>query len=172
MMKMTSAKEFVWNEIIESGMDIETFKECYQAISRTIPQDWQAIPRNLITLFSEMVTTFESNSLKSRYQIEDREFDTFSLYLLKNGYAISKDAKAWKHIQEIRADIHDSKNRLKLLAERLSKGIVQPVVDAYETEKKKLNHLYNMYSDAITLDCVTFPDGRTLKVSNDWYILD
>lgn len=171
-MKMTSAKEFIWNEIIESGMDIETFKECYQAISRTIPQDWQAIPRNLITLFSEMVTTFESNSLKSRYQIEDREFDTFSVYLLKNGYAISKDAKAWKHIQEIRADICDSKNRLKLLAERLSKGIVQPVVDAYENEKKKLNHLYNMYSDAIALDCVTFSDGRTLKVSNDWYILD
>lgn len=170
MMKMTSAKEFVWNEIIESGMDMETFKECYQAISRAIPKEWQAIPRNLITLFSEMVTTFESNSLKSRYQVEDMEFDTFSVYLLKNGYAISKNLKAWKQIQDVRSYIHDSQYRLQFISRHLNKKIDQSLVEEYEKEKKKLNHLQNLYSDAITLECVTLSDGRVLKVSDDWYV--
>lgn len=170
MLKMMSAKEFVWNEIMEAGMDIESFKDCYRAISRVVPKDWNAIPENLLILFSDLVNSAEKESIKRTFLVDGRDLQSFSVYLMQKGYATSKDLKVWDSIECIREEINNRRSELEELKKELNNGIDEFVVEEYEQKKIQLRNFFKLYYDALTLESITLSDGRVLKVSNDWYI--
>lgn len=100
MLKMTSAKDYIWKEIIEADFDIETFKQCYQAISRVIPKEWTAIPRDIFKVFSNLAKDFESNSVKGGFGILNYPLDTFSVWLIRYGYGVPKDIETWNSLDD------------------------------------------------------------------------
>lgn len=163
---MVSAKEFVWNRIIDSEMNVETFRQCYVAMSLMIPNDWQAVPIELLNIFSKLVNTLESRQIRNLYGVAFYQIDTFSIWLIKSGHAVAKDIESWISIREIRKGINDT--RVLFDAE----GNVEPnnLLRLYNYKTDTVKELQKYYKDGTTLATVTLNDGRVLPVTDDWYI--
>ncbi len=176
MNRMVTAKEFLWEEIIEEGLDIDTFNECYNALSLVIPKDWEAIPREIFNVFDGTINNFPWQVLKSQYSIEGYVPNAFCIYLIQSGKGISKDGVSWSETLLIKRKIEVMNSLLDSITKHIEELEDLSLLDEFLNKKEvlefQLEKARQQYKESFTLKELVLSDGRTLRIGDDWYIFN